>query len=111
MGEVNAALGALQVGGRNVFQVVASPLCTSTPEVDRVQETVGGSRLCALHGILPWQYIYYKTKQNRKTNRKFFFLNLREYSFYRVHIQLCYDITSLQSFYFLTSWHCQNDES
>lgn len=53
MGEVNAALGALKVRGRNVLRVVASPLCTSTPEVDRVQETVGGSRLCALHGILP----------------------------------------------------------
>lgn len=52
MGEVDAALGALKVGGGHVFQVVASPLCTSTPEVDRVQESVSGSRLCALHGIL-----------------------------------------------------------
>lgn len=52
MGEVNAALGALKVGGGHVFQVVASPLCTSTPEVDRVQESVSRPRLSALHGIL-----------------------------------------------------------
>lgn len=55
MGEVNAAMGALKVRGRNVLRVLASPLCTSTPEVDRVQETVGGHRLCALHGILPFK--------------------------------------------------------
>lgn len=52
MGEVNAALGALKVGGGHVFKVVASTLHTSTPEVDRVQESVSGPRLCALHGIL-----------------------------------------------------------
>lgn len=52
MGEVDALLGALKVGVKHIFQVVASTLCAPTPEVDRVQESVGGPRLCALHCIL-----------------------------------------------------------